>query len=65
MKKENLALLISAWRALEELPVRTFEETGLKLQVMKALAQVMKEGTDDDGDHSQGDENTGCEPVQP
>ena len=43
MKAGNYALIVSVRRALEDIPVRTYDETNLKLGMMQALDQVIRE----------------------
>jgi len=55
MKKANLELVMNVRRALEEIPVRTYEETNLKLGMMQALDQVIRaEDADCDGGGARG-----------
>ena len=50
MKKQNIALLVSVRQGLEEIPVRTYDETNLKLGMMQAMDQIIREEcADDDG----------------
>lgn len=43
MKKGNWELVVKVRQALEEIPVRTYKETNLKLGMMQALDQVIEE----------------------
>ena len=50
MKPTSYELLVNIRRGLEEIPVRTYDETNLKLGMMQALNQVLKEEQADETD---------------
>lgn len=54
MKKESMALLVGVRQGLEEIPVRTYGETNLKLGMMQALDQIIREEQADDDDSTGG-----------
>lgn len=56
MKKVNWELVVKVRQALEEIPVKTYHETNLKLGMMQALDQVIEE---EQPNENQADERDG------
>ena len=54
MTKERVALLVSVRQGLEEIPARTYGETNLKLGMMQALDQIIRQERADDDDSAGG-----------